>query len=64
MLLPLAKYVSLGAFAATALAKELPKDEIKGSLLYDSGKIHMELMAKKEVLNTLPSYTSAILTRI
>ena len=55
MLLPLAKYVSLGAFAATALAKELPKDEIKGSLLYDSGKVHMELMAKKEVLDTLPS---------
>jgi hypothetical protein len=40
-------YLSLLALASAALAKELPKDEVRGAELYDSGKVHEALMAKK-----------------
>lgn len=35
------------AIAATAVAKELPKDEVKAALFYDNGLIHQENMQHK-----------------
>lgn len=33
---------------ASAMGKEMPKDEARAAALYDSGLMHAEIMAKKE----------------
>ena len=44
-------FLSLSAIAA---AKELPKDEVKGAQLYDSGIRHANNLALKEVIMPFP----------
>ena len=40
---------SLLALAATALAKEIPKDPKRAAELYDSGLMHEQIMSRKEL---------------
>lgn len=42
---------ALLSLAALAAAKELPKDEVRGAQLYDSGIRHANNVALKEVIN-------------
>jgi hypothetical protein len=41
---------ALLSLSALAAAKEMPKDEIKGAKLYDSGIRHANNMALKQVI--------------
>ena len=47
---------ALLSLSALAAAKEMPKDEIKASKLYDSGIRHMNNIALKEVRMSLTTF--------
>jgi hypothetical protein len=49
---------ALLSLSALAAAKELPKDEVKGAQLYDSGIRHANNMALKQVGLVLPRHQS------
>lgn len=50
---------ALLSLSALAVAKELPKDEEKGARLYDSGIMHQNNIALKEVWRFLPARVPA-----